>query len=124
MNKAALVLAVAEATGEDIEIATRMVEATIKVMMHTVASGEHVAVTGWGRMEPVIRPERPARNPQTGEPFTVPTRIAVRFNPADRFAEYVNDVRPLPARAADVELKVNPALRAVPAPQAPEQGAP
>ena len=124
MNKAAFVLAVAEATDEDIELTTRMVDAMLKVMIHTVAGGEAVRVSGWGTLEPVIRPERTSRNPQTGERITVPDKLVVKFSVADRFAAYTNEELPLPARAADVQLKAPKTLALVPAPQAAEQGAP
>lgn len=124
MNKAAFVLAVAELTGERVPDVTRTLDAMLKVMVHTVASGEPVSLTGWGTLRPEFRDERAARNPATGEPVTVPEQFIVRFRPADRFTGYTNDTLKLPATAAEVELKLPSYRKPAAAPQAPEQAAP
>lgn len=116
MNKAQLVLATEDITGHGITATTEAVDAVLRVLVHTLASGEKVGVTGLGSLEPVVRDERTARNPQTGEPITVPARIEVRWRPADRLLDYVNDRRPLPKKAADVDLKALPAPAVADAP--------
>lgn len=113
MNKAALVLATEDITGHGITATTEAVDAMLRVLVHTLASGEKVSVTGLGSLEPVIRDERQARNPQTGEPITVPERIEIKWRPADRLLDYANDRIELPKKAADVDLKAQP--------QVPEQ---
>lgn len=109
MNKASLVLATEEITGQGITDTTKAVDAMLRVLVHTLASGEKVSITGLGSLEPVIRDERPARNPQTGEPITVPERIEIKWRPADRLLDLANDRIPLPKQAADVDLKALPA---------------
>lgn len=123
MNKAAFVLAVAELTGDPVPDVTRSVDAMLKVMVHTVASGEKVSITGWGTLRPQFREARQARNPQTNGTVRVPEQFVVRFLPADRFTGYTNDTITLPATAADIEFKVPSAPTSAAAPQAPEQGA-
>jgi DNA-binding protein HU-beta len=123
MNKAAFVLAVADLTGDPIPDVTRTVDAMLKVMIHTVASGEPVSLTGWGTLRPQFREARQARNPVTNDTVQVPEQFVIRFRPANRFTGYTNDAVPLPPTAADVELKRPVSPRTAPAPQASEQGA-
>lgn len=123
MNKAAFVLAVADLTGDPVPDVTRTLDAMLRVMVHTVASGEQVAITGWGTLRPEFREARQARNPQTNTVVQVPEQFVIRFRPADRFTGYTNDVIPLPPTAAEVELKRLSSPRTAPAPQTPEQGA-
>lgn len=124
MNKAALVLAVAEVTGDDLPSTTRTVDAMLKVLVHTVASGEPVIIHGFGTLEPVIRPARPGRDFPTGELIQVPDKIRVRLRPAERFHDLANGDAPLPATAAELDIKLPKPAHAARVPQAAEQGAP
>lgn len=124
MNKAALVLAVEEITGLGITDTTRTVDAMLQVLVHTVAGGEPIRLTGVGTLEPVIRPARLGRNPATGERLMVPDKISVRFKAAERFLALTNGDLPLPARAADVDVKAPKYSLTPRAPQTSEQGAP
>ena len=105
MNKAAFVLAVEEITGQGIPHVTKTVDAMLQVLVHTVASGEPIRLTGLGTLEPVVRPARLARNPQTGGKLRVPDKLAVKFSAADRFQDLVNGDLPLPATAAELDIK-------------------
>lgn len=123
MNKAAFILAVADLTGDPVPDVTRTVEAVLKVMVHTVASGEKVSITGWGTLRPEFVEARDRRNPQTNDIVAVPEHYILRFLPGYRFTGYTNDAVPLPATAADVQLKLPSPRKPAVAPQAPEQGA-
>lgn len=116
MNKAAFVLAVEDITGHGVTATTEAVNAMLQVLVHTVASGEAVAITGLGRLEPVIRDARTARNPATGATIEVPDKFAIRFKAADRFKAYTNGDIELPKKAADVDLKALPAPAVADAP--------
>jgi DNA-binding protein HU-beta len=116
MNKEAFVLAVEDITGQGIPEVTKAVNAMLQVMVHTVASGEPLCITGWGTMEPVIRPSRMARNPATGGTLRTKDRIGVKFSAADRFQELTNGDLPLPATAAELHIK---APRGTATPRAP-----
>ncbi|MFB7589335.1 HU family DNA-binding protein [Streptomyces sp. NPDC056169] len=55
------------------------VQAVFNVIARAVAGGHSVAVTNFGTFLPVERAARIARNPQTGQPVTVPANADVRF---------------------------------------------
>jgi len=56
-----------------------------------VASGDKVAITGFGVFEKADRPARTARNPATGAPISVPASSVPRFRPGADFKALVND---------------------------------
>ena len=121
MNKAAFVLAVEKITGQGIPEVTRTVDAMLQVMVHTVASGEPLRLTGWGTLEPVVRPSRTARNPATGGLLRTKDRIGIAFSAADRFEELTNGDLPLPATAAELHVKAPKGTAAPRAPRTYEQ---
>src|SRR5688500_4461570 len=63
VNKAPLIHAVAQATGDRSQ-AVVAVEAALDAMVRAVAAGEVVSITGFGSLTPEVRPARTARNPQ------------------------------------------------------------
>lgn len=123
MNKAALIAAVTQQTGQDIKAVTDAVDAVLRTLVHTVASGEAVTITGLGTLEPVVRPGRTAYNPATGQPIQVPDKIRVRLRAADRFNDLVNGDLPLPATAAELRIKLPKSGRPRKGATAPGQGA-
>jgi nucleoid DNA-binding protein len=48
----------------------------------TLGKGEQVNLSGFGSFEVKSRAARTGRNPQTGEPITIPAKKAVTFKPA------------------------------------------
>lgn len=54
----------------------------IDVMSRYLRAGASIYLKGLGRLEVVATPERPCRNPRTGEPFVVPARRRVKFKPS------------------------------------------
>ncbi len=88
MNKAQLVDAVTQATGDRAH-ATLAVEAVLDAMVRAVVAGETVSVTGFGSLTPEVSPARTARNPQTGQPVELTARRVVRFRPGARFKQLV-----------------------------------
>jgi DNA-binding protein HU-beta len=93
MNKRELTAAVAERTGTTIKAAEEHVAAFFAVIGDTVASGEQVAITGFGKFERVQRPERQSRNPATGERITVPATYAPKFRAGEVFKSNVKTNR-------------------------------
>lgn len=82
MNKAELIASLAEQTGQ-----TRAeVTATLNALMETVSAtlaqeGGRVVLVGFGTFDLRKRPDRPGRNPQTGEPILIPATTLPRFTP-------------------------------------------
>jgi nucleoid DNA-binding protein len=64
--------------------------ATAETIINAVAKGEKVSIKGFGTFERVIRAERPGRNPQTGEPLTIPERAAPVFRAGKSFKDNVH----------------------------------
>ena len=91
MNKEILVKTVAGnidgATKKDIEVVVNEVFDTIK---NTLASGEKVAIAGFGSFEVVERAARECKNPRTGEPVHVEASKAPRFKAGKALKDAVN----------------------------------
>ena len=91
MNKEILVKTVAEgidgATKKDIAVVVDEVFDTIK---NTLASGEKVAIAGFGSFEVVERAARTARNPRTGEEIAVLASKAPKFKASKTLKDTVN----------------------------------
>ena len=92
MNKEILVKTVAGnidgATKKDIELVVNEVFDTIK---NTLASGEKVAIAGFGSFEVVERAERQGRNPKTGETITIPASKSPKFKAGKALKDIVKN---------------------------------
>ena len=91
MNKEILVKTVAGnidgATKKDIEVVVNEVFDTIK---NTLASGEKVAIAGFGSFETVERAARKGRNPKTSEEIMIPASKSPKFKASKNFKDVVN----------------------------------
>ena len=91
MNKEFLVKTVAGniegATKKDIEVVVNEVFDTIK---NTLASGEKVAIAGFGTFEAVERAARTGRNPKDGSTIQIPASKAPKFKAGKAFKDAVN----------------------------------
>ena len=92
MNKEILVKTVVEniegATKKDIAVVVNEVFDTIK---NTLASGEKVAIAGFGSFEVVERAARKGRNPQTNEEIIIPASKSPKFKAGKAFKDAVNN---------------------------------
>lgn len=80
MRKQDLVAAVARQTGHSEASVTEVLNAALGSIEKSLASGDEVALSGFGTFRVVSRPARDGRNPQTGAPM----RIGARKSPAFR----------------------------------------
>ena len=91
MNKEILVKTVAGniegATKKGVEV---VVNEVFDVIKNTLASGEKVAIAGFGSFESVERAERVARNPRTGEEMTIPKYKAPKFKASKNLKDAIN----------------------------------
>ena len=71
MNKADVVSAVADATGQSKTMVGEVVDSTLDTITGALAGGDKVAFTGFGTFERRHRKARMGRNPQTGEPVPI-----------------------------------------------------
>ena len=80
MRKQDLVAAVARHTSHSEAAVNEVLNSTLAEIEKSLASGDEVALSGFGTFRVVSRPARDGRNPQTGAPM----RIGARKSPAFR----------------------------------------
>lgn len=61
--------------------AREMVEEFFETIRHALENGQHVKLSGFGNFTLRDKPERPGRNPKTGEEIPVVARRMVTFKP-------------------------------------------
>jgi len=64
-----------------------MVESLLETIKNTLASGEDVLISGFGKFVVMKKRERKGRNPQTGDDLMLRSRKVVRF----RWSEVLRD---------------------------------
>lgn len=89
MTKVELVNAIAEKTAQPKKTVAAIVDAFIDVVPEAVASGENVALVGFGTFTKVERAAREGKNPQTKEKITIPAKVVPKFKPGKAFKEAV-----------------------------------
>ena len=99
MNKAQLIDRLSAQLGSK-KAATDAVEAVIDTVTRAVASGERVAITGFGVFEKVARPARTGRNPRTGAAVKIKKTSVPKFKPGQSFKDVVSGAKKLPRAAA------------------------
>jgi len=75
-----LVAAIASSTSQSEATVTEVLNAAFEAIENSLASGDEVALSGFGSFRVVHRPARDGRNPQTGAPM----RINAKKSPAFR----------------------------------------
>src|SRR4051812_4692516 len=119
VNKAELIDAIAERLGADKRSATNAVEAFLDTITRAVATGEKVAITGFGVFEKQVRKARTGRNPRTGAVVKIKATSVPKFRAGGTFKEVVSGARKL-AKAAPIGVSAKKA----PAKKAPAKRAP
>ncbi|MDX2970349.1 HU family DNA-binding protein [Kribbella solani] len=84
MNRNELISDVAEKAGIPRNQAERVIDALGDVVTDAVQRGEKVSLTGLLSIERVLRAPRTGRNPQTGEPLSIPAGYSVRLSCGSR----------------------------------------
>ncbi len=99
MNKAQLIDRLSVQLGSK-KAATDAVDAVIDTVTRAVASGERVAITGFGVFEKVARPARTGRNPRTGAAVKIKKTSVPKFKAGQSFKDVVSGAKKLPKAAA------------------------
>ena len=99
MNKAQLIDKLSGQLGSK-KTATEAVEAVIDTVTRAVASGERVAITGFGVFEKVARPARTGRNPRTGATVRIKKTSVPKFKAGQSFKDVVSGAKKLPKATA------------------------
>jgi DNA-binding protein HU-beta len=70
-------------------------EATLNSLLSNITEclsrGEDVNISEFGSFRRIRRNERQGRNPQTGESLTIPAGFRIKFKPAKKLKEEMND---------------------------------
>ena len=90
MNKPDLVSAIADISGLAKADAARALEATISAISGALASGDSVAITGFGSFLVRARAARTGRNPQTGAAIQISASNVPAFKAGKLLKESVN----------------------------------
>jgi DNA-binding protein HU-beta len=90
VNRAELIEAIRDRLGADRKTAESAVDAVLDTIQRAVATGERVAITGFGVFEKVDRAARTGRNPRTGETVKVKKTSVPKFRPGTQFKGVVS----------------------------------
>ena len=69
---------------------TDIIEATINIMKDTLATGDDVLISGFGKLCVKEKAERKGRNPATGADQMLPARKVVTFRCSGKLREKIN----------------------------------
>jgi DNA-binding protein HU-beta len=90
MKKSEIVSKVATETGMSQGALDMAIGKFFTAISDSLASGEDVAIAGFGSFTVKHRKERQGRNPSTGEPMTIAASNAVGFKAAKALKDAVN----------------------------------
>jgi DNA-binding protein HU-beta len=104
VNRAELIDAIRDRLGVEKRTAENAVDAVLDTIQRAVATGEKVAITGFGVFERVERAARTGRNPRTGETVKVKKTSVPKFRPGTQFKGVVSGAIKL-GKVADAATK-------------------
>jgi integration host factor subunit alpha len=90
LTKAQIIENVAEANGFTRIKAVETTEIMLELIKSTLASGEDVLISGFGKFCVKKKSERRGRNPATGEDMMLPPRRVVTFQCSGKLREKIN----------------------------------
>ena len=89
MNKEELVNAIATNATITKKQANAILDSFTETIIEAVAEGDKVTLVGFGTFEARDRQERQGRNPQTGDPITIPATRVPAFSAGKLFKDKV-----------------------------------
>jgi DNA-binding protein HU-beta len=114
VNKAQLIDRLSTQLGSK-KAATDAVDGVLDHITRAVASGERVALTGFGVFEKVARPARTGRNPRTGASVKIKKTSVPKFKAGQSFKDVVRGAKKLPKAATATVKAAAGAKKAAPA---------
>lgn len=90
MNRSELVKALAQRRGMSLEEATETLDFILAMIETSLACGEPVLLSNFGKFEPRTKAEVVRKNPRTGEDIFVPKKRTVLFRPAPALKGKIN----------------------------------
>lgn len=91
INKTQLVEKLAEGTELPKTTCAKVIDEFMTVVKDAVKTGDKVQLVGFGTFERGDRAAREGKNPQTGEPMTIPASHVAKFKPGKTFKDYINE---------------------------------
>jgi len=90
MNKAELIVALAQKAELTKKDAEKALSAFVEVVTEQLKAGEKVQLVGFGTFESKERPARTARNPRTGEEITIAASKTASFKVGKALKDGIN----------------------------------
>jgi integration host factor subunit alpha len=90
LTKAQIVESIQNQTGFPKNRSVQIVETLLEIITRTLASGEDVLVSGFGKFSVREKNERKGRNPATGEAMMLDARKVVTFKCSGKLKERIN----------------------------------
>lgn len=90
MNKAELIVAVAEKTNMSRKDVDKVVNTMLDTIMETLRDNDKVSLVGFGSFEAKERPARKGHNPMTGEVIDIEASRAPSFKAGKSLKEILN----------------------------------
>lgn len=90
MNKAELIVELAEKCRFKKQKAKKVLEAYMEIVTEKMSQNEEISIVGFGTLLPRPQNSRLARNPKTGTPVQIPARTTVKFKPGKFLLEAMN----------------------------------
>lgn len=72
--------------------ANELTDSIIETMQKTLALGQEVKISGFGKFVVKEKKERTGRNPQTGDPVSIAARRVLKFKASERLKERINAI--------------------------------
>ena len=91
LTKIQIVESVQNQTGFPKNRSSEIVETLLEIIKSTLASGEDVLVSGFGKFKVREKTERKGRNPATGEDMMLAPRKVVTFKCSGKLRERINE---------------------------------
>ena len=91
LKKANLIEDIAQANGFTKDRSTEVTESLIEILKRTLASGEDVLISGFGKFCVNEKNERRGRNPSTGDDMMLRPRKVVTFKCSGKLRDKVNN---------------------------------
>lgn len=90
MNRAELIVALAEKSGLSKQKAKKVLESYMEIVTEKMSQNEEIVLIGFGTLIPRPQSSRMARNPKTGTPVQIKARTTVKFKPGKFLLEAIN----------------------------------
>ena len=90
ITKEKLTILVQDQLGMTRQESKQIVDRVLKIMKHTLALGEHILISGFGKFSVRQKKARRGRNPQTSEDLMIRARKVVIFKPSGTLRRRLN----------------------------------